>query len=146
MKVRIKEWGELAEEFGLDKYGNIKCRFGFSKEMKKYCGRVIEVEDVKFFMYGGWFFNSEMCEIVEKWNKGKMKVRIKEWGELAEEFDLDEDGNIKCRYCIFATGMKEYCGKTIEINKNNLLVTDNTNTFIYDNWFFTNDMYEVIEE
>ena len=36
MKVKIKDWEELAEQHGLDKYGNIKCRFGFSKEMKKY--------------------------------------------------------------------------------------------------------------
>lgn len=57
MKVRVKDWDELAEQYGLDEDGNINCRYIFSKEMKKYCGKVIEVENVNFFVYDNWFFS-----------------------------------------------------------------------------------------
>ena len=81
-----------------------------------------------------------------------MKVRIKEWDELAEQHSTDEDGNVKCRYlnedgdaicyCSFTTEMKKYCGEVIDIDE----VTFIKDAFIYDDWTFTNDMYEVIEE
>lgn len=145
MKVRIKDWWELAEQHGIDEDGDIKCRYIFAKEMKEYCGKVIEVEDVNFFMYDNWVFSNEMYEVVEKWHKGKMKVRIKEWDILAEEFGIDEDGDINCLYN-FTTDMKECCGKIIEVNEDNLLEPDIINIFVYEGWFFTDEMFDAIEE
>ena len=85
-----------------------------------------------------------------------MKVRIKEWYEMTEEFSVDEDGSIKCRfldedgdiicYCSFTKDMKEYCGKIIEVEGAIFSTFDDTNVFIYNGWFFSDDMYEVIEE
>ena len=145
MKVRVKDWWAMAEQHGIDEDGDIDCLYSFTTEMKEYCGKVIEVEDVNIFTYDNWVFSNEMYEVVEKWDKGKMKVRIKEWDTLAEEFGIDEDGNIDCLYS-FTTDMKECCGKIIELNEGNLLVPDNANTFIYEGWFFTDEMFEVIEE
>ena len=70
-----------------------------------------------------------------------MKVRIKEWYELEKEFGLDEDGDIIC-YCSFTSEMKEYCGEVIEVDE----LTLAEGIFMYDNWAFSDDMYEVIEE
>ena len=145
MKVRIKEWYDMAEEYSLDENGNIKCRYIFATEMKKYCGKVIEVEDVNIFTYDDWFFSNEMYEVIEEWNKGKMKVRIKDWDTLAEEYGIDKDGDIDC-LCSFTTDMKECCGKIIEVNEDNFLVPDNANVFVYEGWFFTDEMFDVIEE
>lgn len=145
MKVRIKEWYELEKEFGLDEDGDIDCYYSFTKDMGEYCGKVIEVEDVNIFTYDNWFFSNEMYEVIEEWNKGKMKVRIKEWDTLAEEFGIDEDGDIDCFYS-FTTDMKEYCGEVLELNEDNLLVPDNTNVFMYEGWFFTDEMFDVVEE
>ena len=145
MKVRVKDWYDMAERFGLDEDGNINCRYIFSKEMKKYCGKVIEVENVNFFVYDNWFFSNEMYEVVEEWEKGKMKVRIKEWDTLSEEHGIDEDGDIDCLYN-FTTEMKEYCGKIIEVNEGNLLEPDIINIFVYEGWFFTDEMFDVVEE
>ena len=145
MKVRVKDWWAMAEQHGIDEDGDIDCLYSFTTEMKEYCGKVIEVEDVNIFTYDNWVFSNEMYEIVEKWDKGKMKVRIKEWDTLAEEFGIDEDGNIDCLYS-FTTDMKECCGKIIEVNEDNLLEPDNANTFIYEGWFFTDEMFDVVEE
>lgn len=86
-----------------------------------------------------------MYEVVEEWEKGKMKVRIKEWDTLAEEHGIDEDGDIDCLYS-FTTEMKEYCGKIIEVNEGNLLEPDIINIFVYEGWFFTYEMFDVVEE
>ena len=145
MKVRVKDWYDMAEQHGLDEDGNINCRYIFATEMKEYCGRVIEVEDVNIFTYDNWVFSDEMYEVVEKWDKGKMKVRIKEWDTLAEEFGIDEDGDIDCLYS-FTTDMKECCGKIIEVNEDNLLVPNNANVFMYEGWFFTDEMFDIVEE
>ena len=145
MKVRVKDWYDMAEEYSLDENGNIKCRYIFTTEMKEYCGKVIEVEDVSIFTYDNWVFSNEMYEIVEKWDKGKMKVRIKEWDTLAEEHGIDEDGDIDCLYS-FTTDMKECCGKIIEVNEDNFLVPDNANVFVYEGWFFTDEMFDIVKE
>ena len=144
MKVKIKDWYDMAEQYGIDEDGNIKCRYIFATEMKEYCGKVIEVEDVNIFTYDNWVFSNEMYEVVEKWDKGKMKVRIKEWDTLAGEFGIDEDGDIDCLYS-FTTDMKECCGKIIEVNEDNLLEPDIINIFVYEGWFFTDEMFDVIE-
>lgn len=74
-----------------------------------------------------------------------MKVRIKEWYELEKEFGLDEDGDIDCYYS-FTKDMGEYCGKIIEVNEDNLLVPNNANVFMYEGWFFTDEMFDIVEE
>ena len=74
-----------------------------------------------------------------------MKVKIKDWYDMTESFSLDEDGNISC-YCGFTTDMKEYCGKVIEVSDDEVLTFDDVEIFEYHGWFFTDEMFEVIEE
>ena len=74
-----------------------------------------------------------------------MKVRIKDWWEMAEEFGIDEDGDINC-YGSFTTDMKECCDKVIEVDDDIICVCDGVNVFMYDGWSFSEEMYEVIEE
>ena len=74
-----------------------------------------------------------------------MKVRIKDWWEMLEEFGIDEDGDIDC-YCSFTTEMKEYCGKVIEVNNDEVIICNNIKIFEYHGWFFSADIYELIEE
>ena len=69
MKVRIKEWLELAENYGIDEDGDINCYCSFTTEMKEYCGKIFEVYDtegIKGFEYDGWLFSSETYEVIEK--------------------------------------------------------------------------------
>lgn len=74
MKVKIKDWWAMAENYGIDENGNINCRFGFKKEMRKYCGKVIELHDINFlvpdntnvFEYGFCIFSNEMYDVIEE--------------------------------------------------------------------------------
>ena len=38
-KVTIRQWDDMAAEFGLDEYGGIKVPKTFTMYMKKYCGQ-----------------------------------------------------------------------------------------------------------
>lgn len=70
MKVRIKEWADMAKEFGLDEDGNIDCYYGFAKDMREHCGEIIEVYQLfpirGVFVYNGWVFSDEMYEVIEE--------------------------------------------------------------------------------
>lgn len=73
-----------------------------------------------------------------------MKVKIKDWHSMMEEFGLDENGDINCN-CGFVSDMKERCGEIIEVDEI-IFVEGAFAYFKYDYWTFTDDMYEVIEE
>lgn len=38
-RVRIRQWDDMAKEFGTDSFGNIKCCNCFFKGMKNLCGK-----------------------------------------------------------------------------------------------------------
>lgn len=42
--VRIRDWEDMEQEFGLNEYGNIACRFSFTDKMGSYCGEVYTIE------------------------------------------------------------------------------------------------------
>lgn len=72
-----------------------------------------------------------------------MKVKIKEYGDMVEEFGVDKRGDIRC-YGVFVSGMREYCGKIIEVDTDR--VSSIKGVFEYDDWTFSDDMYEIVEE
>lgn len=72
-----------------------------------------------------------------------MKVKIKEYGDMVEEFGVDKHGDIRC-YGVFVSGMREYCGKIIEVDTDR--VSSIKGVFEYDDWTFSDDMYEIVEE
>ena len=42
-KVTIRQWDDMAAEFGLDEHGNINVPKLFTKPMKKYCGQTLPI-------------------------------------------------------------------------------------------------------
>ena len=44
--VRIREWEDMASEFGCDRNDTIKCRFQFIEEMKDLCGKEFVVAGI----------------------------------------------------------------------------------------------------
>lgn len=65
-KVRIRDWDDLVNEFGVDACGDIDNR-GFTKGMKQFCGMetIIEEIDKPFDEY--WFYlkNCKLYAFVE---------------------------------------------------------------------------------
>lgn len=56
--VRIREWEDMEEEFGLSVNGHcILCKFKFLSSMKMVCGREFEIEKIK----NDEIFFKDMC-------------------------------------------------------------------------------------
>lgn len=50
-KLRVREWEDMEREFGLDRDGDIKCTPFFIEEMRKFCGKVVNVNEVAYDPY-----------------------------------------------------------------------------------------------
>jgi hypothetical protein len=46
MKVRIREWDDMERERGLNGSGGVKGTVGFSREMRKFCGKCYTVANI----------------------------------------------------------------------------------------------------
>lgn len=46
MKVRIREWDDMERERGLNESGGVKGTVGFSREMRKFCGKCYAVVNI----------------------------------------------------------------------------------------------------
>jgi hypothetical protein len=83
-KVKVKEWKEMIEEFGLDEGGDINCALSFVANMRKLCGEEFiikevfehipdetstEIEpdynDINNHKFLGWAISSDMVKLVE---------------------------------------------------------------------------------
>lgn len=69
--VQIRQWDDMAEEFGTTIHGSIACRsWYFVEEMKKYCGQKLRIraiqkfDDIYYYLNTAdtWTFTSEMFE------------------------------------------------------------------------------------
>ena len=50
-KLRVRDWEDMEREFGLDRDGDIKCTPFFIEEMRKFCGKVVNVNYVAYDKY-----------------------------------------------------------------------------------------------
>lgn len=51
-KVRVREWDDMAKEFGVNSQGDIDKLPFFTPEMKPYCGKVVTIDGTSVC---GWF-------------------------------------------------------------------------------------------
>lgn len=71
-KVTIRQWDDMAAEFGLNKFGEIKVPEIFAVEMKDLCGKTFTITNVSrhskpsfdtYFLEGStYYFSSPMFE------------------------------------------------------------------------------------
>lgn len=59
-RVTIRQWDDMAAEFGLDVYGGIKVPKTFTEFMKKYCGQTLPIVHVN--RYPSQFFDSYILD------------------------------------------------------------------------------------
>ena len=72
-------------------------------------------------------------------------VKVRQWDDMAEEFGFTLDCAIDC-FKKFTGNMREYCGKTIKINKNMEKKFNEYGYFYYEGCMFSTDMLEPYEE
>ena len=67
-KVRVREWDDMAKEFGLSRYGNIKTPGScyFDRCMREWCGKTLTIKTVSASGYNvketGWCWTDYMFE------------------------------------------------------------------------------------
>ena len=71
-KVRIKEWDDMVEEYGLDTEGDIMVKCSFVQSMSKFCGEVVTISKVvEDDLYEieeddtGYMFSTDMFKSIE---------------------------------------------------------------------------------
>ena len=68
--VRVRDWDDMAAEFGINNLNSIDCEFNFTRKMSKFCGRKVVVEEILLsgairFVGGelyGWHISADMLE------------------------------------------------------------------------------------
>lgn len=64
-KLRIREWDDMAEEFGKDELGRIRTRARFLPKMRELCGSPFTVADKLNHYAGIWvYISSEDYETI----------------------------------------------------------------------------------
>ena len=72
-------------------------------------------------------------------------VRVRQWDDMKREFGFTLDCAIDC-FKKFTGNMREYCRKTIKINKNMEKKFNEYGYFYYEGCMFSTDMLEPYEE
>ena len=90
-KIKIREWEDMEKEFGLDYNGNIKCECTFVRNMKRYCGKTLEILKItakgNYFVEGNCFtFSDDMIVNENEMKEWKMFVKTqKELNMVVDE-------------------------------------------------------------
>lgn len=71
-QVTIRQWDDMAAEFGLNEVGSIAVPESFTREMERYCGKTLTITNVSrhskpsfdtYFLEGStYYFSSSMFE------------------------------------------------------------------------------------
>lgn len=75
-RVRIRDWDDMASEFGINEYGEIPCKYTFAREMRDFCGQEYTISTTRNNPDGtqklyfedaedgedGFVWSSDMCE------------------------------------------------------------------------------------
>lgn len=85
--VRIRDWDDMEAEFGLNRYGNIDCRFTFTHKMSAYCGEVYTIERIR----GEHVYFEERHSLSSDFNVAFDMIELVEDPglETIPDFDLD---------------------------------------------------------
>lgn len=111
-KVRIRQWDDMVEEFGLDGNGDIKCMCYFIREMKNFCHKTATITEIRaifdktlvYLKFDNenlnsypWDFTTDMIE--------PYTPRIAKVGEYVRVIDGENEGKIfKCTKNFWETG------------------------------------------
>ena len=105
-KVRVRSWDSMEQEYGINDWGNIDVKCGFTPEMKRFCGKVVTIksicasgktyrikEDNEAFYWSDGMFKSiqKMIVIYADIESKKVVVIDKYLGEKAEAYCHPDD-------------------------------------------------------
>lgn len=121
-KVRVRQWDDMVEEFGINEGGSINCLWHFVDGMKKFCGEIATIigfdyapnnRDRVYLRFNNeklnendWDFSTDMIE--------PYTPRVAKAGEYVKVIEGEDSGKIfKCTKNFWQTGGYfenfEYC-------------------------------------
>jgi len=105
-KVKVRSWDDMEKEYGINAWGNIDVRCGFTPEMKRFCGKVVTIksistsgrayrikEDAEAYYWSDGMFKSEheMIVVYADTESKKVVAIDKITGEKAEAYCHPDD-------------------------------------------------------
>ena len=63
-ELRIREWDDMATQFGVSSEGHINCKFSFARWMRPMCGKTFTVRSI---LSDGSFHSLENVERLDGW-------------------------------------------------------------------------------
>ena len=94
--VRIRQWDDMAAEYGLNEFETILVPLGFTDTMREFCGHWGRITcvyegsyDIKFlFAPSGWSWNDEMIEPEPVYHPGDM-IQLRSWADMQADFNMN---------------------------------------------------------
>ena len=127
-RVCIRNWDDMEKEFGLDKSGDIKVKYCFTKDMRHLCGRMATIISITKSDYGygdkykldfddksgdtNWNFSEGMFVIETRcgFKKGDV-ICVLPWNEMVDKFGVAKDNTaILCPFS-FTQEMERYSSR-----------------------------------
>lgn len=124
-RVRIRQWDDMAQEFGINDFNNISTPLVFTSEMRQYCGEegvissfssedgwpAVCFEPGSRLATTNWSFDTGMIELVgdSEIRVGDL-VRVRSWKEMAKKYGVTSGGDIATPGISFVSRMKGACG------------------------------------
>ncbi len=109
-KVRVRSWESMEKEFGLDEFGYISMKYGFTDDMEKLCGEILTIEcvmDSYYYTKGAkWQWTDDMLEPVFDWELFKDKSN-----KIAVHCKTEEEAKDFCKQ-MHEHGIKWWTGES----------------------------------
>lgn len=131
--IRIRQWDDMEQEFGLRASGSIDCKCYFTKSMKYLCGKEFIIEEVrpsgviKLKDMRDYNFSVDMLEYPEKTSevvalKKELAAKEEEIAELKKRIEdvmkeQERSNNLCASVCRLNYGDKYYYLGTYEVNE-----------------------------
>jgi len=146
-KVRIKSWKEMEKEYGVDSHGDIKSGVPFLTSMRKYCGKIMTIQQVGWSWYymeesGNWCLTDEMIKglatkrtVIEYKELKDERIEIVGWKNVLKRDELPEE---------YFKGLNYYLTTEGKIRLNAAKYT--TYLGINDYWFSKSEFEQIIKD
>ncbi len=121
--VKVRQWDDMAEEFGFTLDGVIDCFKKFTGNMREYCGETIRINEnmekkfneYGYFYYEGSMFSTDMLEPYMIIEEKKEDIFMK----IQEAMELKDGSRVRANN-----------GKIYIVKDGNLISEDNGNSLI----------------
>lgn len=116
-RVKIRDWDDMEEEFGLDSWGHINMPLCFNPAMKTFCGKIVVITRVdeddgsfKISDDSAWWFDKNM---IVKPKKSEPKFKVGDFVRTRKDAVVGE----RYENLMLSEGMITECTEVISVEK-----------------------------